>query len=468
MVSFMYTNVTTFESLIIDNSEKYGTVFFNYISPFYYEVIIVNECNATMSIKEQIKFFVKIHGISLKNTVYYVIIEEKDFGLRCSNLVERYKNMLDKKNYDIEVTNDESEFDDYSDDSLFNITSWGADLSFRELIMMYDDEDLIKPELQRKYVWNKDEASKFIDSLLLGLPVPSIFLAKVKEQHLIIDGYQRIMTVYDYCKGVFSGDKSSFKLSNSLAINERWRGKTFAELDQIEQKRIRNTTIHAIIFEQKRPANDSGMYKIFERINTSGRNLKPQEIRNCVYHGKFNTSLMLLNVYDNWRKIWGSIKEDSRMLDVEFILRFFALDNLIVNGIKLKQISLKKELNNYMAFSFSDKDIVEKSSFFKCVVDLICDILGEKAFRNLSSSKNGIDIKFSKALHPAIYDAVMLSVADYIRKGNKLDKNVDYMERYITLLNNEDFKECISIRTTNADRIIKRVELAKQILFNIL
>ena len=97
----------------------------------------------------------------------------------------------------------------YSDDDLYNISSWGADLSFREIVSMYDDGDLIKPELQRKYVWNKLEASRFIDSILLGLPVPSIFLAKENDEtKLIVDGYQRIMTVYDYMKG-FLRDRQS-------------------------------------------------------------------------------------------------------------------------------------------------------------------------------------------------------------------------------------------------------------------
>ena len=77
----------------------------------------------------------------------------------------------------IEVIKSEME-DDYSDDSLFNISSWGADLSFRELVSMYNDNELVKPELQRKYVWDKIEASRFIESILLGLPVPSIFLAQ--------------------------------------------------------------------------------------------------------------------------------------------------------------------------------------------------------------------------------------------------------------------------------------------------
>lgn len=97
------------------------------------------------------------------------------------------------------------------------------------------------------------------------------------------------MTVYDYVKrGIFGGDGKSFALSNSENINERWRGKTFQELQPDEQRKIRNSPIHAIVFEQKEPKDDTGMYQIFERINTSGRTLKPQEIRNCVYHGEFN------------------------------------------------------------------------------------------------------------------------------------------------------------------------------------
>lgn len=84
----------------------------------------------------------------------------------------------------IEVIKSEIE-DDYSDDSLFNISSWGADLSFRELVSMYNDNELVKPELQRKYVWDKIEASRFIESILLGLPVPSIFLAQSGSQKLI-------------------------------------------------------------------------------------------------------------------------------------------------------------------------------------------------------------------------------------------------------------------------------------------
>ena len=101
-----------------------------------------------------------------------------------------------KKVSEIKIEDVMEEKEQYSDDDLYNINSWGADLSFREIISMYDEDELLKPELQRKYVWSKVEASRFIDSILLGLPVPSVFFAKEpNETMLIIDGFQRIMTV---------------------------------------------------------------------------------------------------------------------------------------------------------------------------------------------------------------------------------------------------------------------------------
>ncbi len=89
--------------------------------------------------------------------------------------------MIEQELDNIEEIKDEIE-DSYSNDDLYNINAWGADLSFRELISMYDEDELLKPELQRKYVWEKPEASRFIESILLGLPVPSIFLANTKDE----------------------------------------------------------------------------------------------------------------------------------------------------------------------------------------------------------------------------------------------------------------------------------------------
>ena len=154
--------------------------------------------------------------------------------------------MVDVIIENVNIENVDSEDQETSNDDLFNITSWGADMSFRELISMYDDDELLKPELQRKYVWEKPEASRFIESILLGLPIPSIFLANTPDNNkLIIDGYQRIMTIYDYVKkGIFSKDGKAFKLTNTDKINHRWKGKFFNEFFEFNKKKIKKKTIH--------------------------------------------------------------------------------------------------------------------------------------------------------------------------------------------------------------------------------
>ena len=155
----------------------------------------------------------------------------------------------------------------------------------------------------------KKEASRFIESVLLGLPIPSIFLATDEKNNnkIIIDGYQRIMTIYDFVHtGIWSKTSEVFKLTTSKEINQRWMGKAFKELDPTDQRKIRSTTIHTIIFEQIKPSDDdTSLYQIFERINTGGRTLTPQEIRNCVAQGPLNSLLVELNQNASWRALWG-------------------------------------------------------------------------------------------------------------------------------------------------------------------
>lgn len=355
----------------------------------------------------------------------------------------------------------------YSDDSLFNITSFGTDLTYREIVSMYEDGDLEKPELQRKYVWTKKEASKFIDSVLLGLPVPSIFLAKtLDDKRLIVDGYQRIMTMYDYMKGIFSGDQKVFKLVNAEDINPAWRGKAFSELTEEQKRRIRTSPIHAIIFEQKSPKNDTGMYQIFERINTGGRTLKPQEIRNCVYHGDFNKLLFELNKDKIWRSVLASEQEDSRMADVELILRFFAFADIFSREeINQKQIILSKYLNDYMNHhrSLNELEYLEKKETFISTITVLNESLGNKAFRTFKRKDQ--DIIWAKKINPVIFDAICSALV-YVNRQNKTAWRVT-LENYMKLLDDEEFKESTTNRTTNVEHIKTRISRAALILFGV-
>lgn len=357
--------------------------------------------------------------------------------------------------------------DFYSDDDLFSISSWGADLSFRELIDRYDDNELLKPELQRKYVWDKTEASRFIDSLLLGLPVPSIFLAKTEnERMLIVDGYQRIMTVYDYVRGIFNQDDKIFRLSRSEKINRRWRGKAFSELADHEQRKIKNTTIHAIVFVQDNPGDsNTSMYQVFERINTSGRTLMPQEIRNCIYQGAFNSLLMRVNKLSSWRKLFGSVTEDTRMRDVEFILRFFALSSPGLVKEDNERISLKRFLNIFMGKGkdIQENDMLNLEEAFSSTMNYLLEMFGVSAFHNLSPTNPD---KLVDKFNPTIFDSIAVATKSALARGAKIE-HVDPETSRRELLRNEAYRRTISVETMRTENIRLRINLASQALFGL-
>jgi len=361
------------------------------------------------------------------------------------------------------ITDEENDY--YSDDDLFKISSWGADLSFRELIERYQENELMKPELQRKYVWDKTEASRFIDSLLLGLPVPSIFLAKTQDEKLlIVDGYQRIMTVYDYVRGIFSGDGKIFRLSKSDKINSRWSGKAFAELSDTQQRKIKNTTIHSIIFLQEHPAgDDTSLFQVFERINTSGRTLMPQEIRNCIYQGRLNLLLFELNRLPNWRRLFGTQLEDQRMRDIEFILRFFALNSQEFGALTRENISLKKFLNQFMGTHLNPTDHeldLFRNRFIRSI-DFIANHIGENAFNNLSTTSPG---RFSPNFSPTIFDSIAIATDQLIEEGFDFQVNT-FLENRIGLLHDEEYKFFITKETMRKDAILGRINKVKTILY---
>lgn len=357
--------------------------------------------------------------------------------------------------------------DSYVNDDLYNINSWGADYSFRELISMYEEGDLVKPELQRKYVWSKPEASRFIDSILLGLPIPSIFLAKTEDNKmLIIDGYQRLMTVYDYMRSIWSGDNKIFKLSNiPEKINSRWKGKAFNELSDIEQRKIKTTTIHAIIFEQKSPIDgDTSLFQIFERINTSGRTLMPQEIRNCVYQGNFNSLLFELNKNDYWRLLFGQDQEDSRMRDLEFILRFFGLNTEAIKHYPKANISLKKYLNEFMGNKINNSSLQIEAfrKDFNDTIEKVATIFGENAFYNVQSNDLAT---IRKRFYPTIFDSIMIATSIAIKKG--IDILSSNEEKRLALLRDTNYRKYISEGTMQSEHINGRISLALNYLYGI-
>jgi hypothetical protein len=170
---------------------------------------------------------------------------------------------------------DETESEKYAH-SRFKITSYGADMTAFELTHRLGRDLIIPPAFQRKYVWRIKQASRFIESLLMGLPVPGIFLFKDQKirKQLLVDGLQRLESVHRYKNKKFEG-----KLFKLTEVAEPWSGKTWDELSSEDQDTIDQSVIHATIFQQDFPKErDRSIYEVFERINTGGMRLSPPEI----------------------------------------------------------------------------------------------------------------------------------------------------------------------------------------------
>lgn len=188
----------------------------------------------------------------------------------------------------------------------FDISVSPADPTLELLVNQLEREDIIVPFYQRRYVWKIEQASRLIESFLMGLPVPQIFLYINDEDQLeVIDGQQRILSVKYFMDGYFGeedskGRRQIFKLKG-LSERSSYNGKTFSELPPKDQRKLRNSTLRAIQIKQLLPSkrNDS-VFHIFERLNTGGTQLKAQEIRNAVYRGEIVKAIRSLNQNIDW------------------------------------------------------------------------------------------------------------------------------------------------------------------------
>ncbi|USB33934.1 DUF262 domain-containing protein [Paenibacillus sp. YPG26] len=224
----------------------------------------------------------------------------------------------------------------------YSITSYGADYPVDSLVKRIESNAVFIPNFQRSYVWTLTQASRFIESLLLGLPVPGVFFSKESESQklLVIDGQQRLKSLQMFYSGKFSGDKE-FTLKG---VQPSLEGKTYKTLNPEDKIRLDDSIIHATVIKQDEPSDDeSSIYHIFERLNTGGTPLHSQEIRACIYHGVFNELLEELRNNVDWLNLYGN--PSNRLKDQELILRIIALYFDLDNYKK----PLKEFLNKYMA-----------------------------------------------------------------------------------------------------------------------
>lgn len=355
--------------------------------------------------------------------------------------VEENENNIDT---DLDLEDIESEKIDLEvDNASYDIKTYGADLTLEVLDKKIKEGEIMTPEFQRRYVWNHKKASKLIESFLLGLPVPQVFLYREEgtQNLLIVDGQQRLKSVHYFIKEEFE-DGNRFFLRG---VKPRWEGKTYSTLDEPDRRRLNNYILRATIFEQINPRDDKSVFEIFERLNTGGMALTEQEIRNCVVRGDINLLLSELNNYDKWRVLINKPTPDSRMKDMEMILRFLALFD---NWRDYKE-PMKDFISDYMRsrLKISEAQKENYTNVFKSLVDKFHNEIGVAAFRMTA----GINV--------AVFDSLMvgMSIAEA--------KNVtDLANKLKTIKEDEVFKEYISHATTDSSSVMGRIKLVSEIL----
>lgn len=350
-----------------------------------------------------------------------------------------------KDDYEIELESgieDESILEDPVLEK-FTISSYGADYTVDTLVKRMRTGAFKIPEFQRKFVWTQKHASKFIESLLMGLPVPGIFLYKEAEtnEHLVIDGQQRLKTIQSFYDGVFHERK--FRL---IGVRKPWLNKAYDELDSSDTLKIDDSIIHATIFKQDDPSNSlDSIYFVFERINSGGMRLSPQEIRNCVSIGKFIYLIKELNNNNDWRNIFGQI--NARAKDEEMIVRFFAL---LIDGPSYSR-PMNVFLNKFVQKSnkLSDKELEAYKIIFINTMNIINKSIGKRAFRLVRN------------INAAVMDAVMVGIAK--NADSYLNERFDgdhITKAYDALLENAEFRKSCERATADEDNVRVRTSLA--------
>ena len=380
---------------------------------------------------------------------------------------------------DEEQVDSEEEDNSYSIDA-YDLVSTPNDFNTKTLVDFIDSGVVLVPGFQRNYVWDIKRASRLIESIIVGLPIPQIFLyEKGRNRYLVIDGQQRLMSIYYFVKGRFprkaklaelrleakglgvipreklNDDEyfTNFQLNlpePTTEAHNKFHGRDYCSLEADLQQSVNLRTIRHIIVRQVGPTGDQAMYEIFNRLNSGGVILKPQEIRRCAFDSSFYQMLDETNTLEEWRKLVGTDTPDLHMRDTEILLRGFAM---LINEASY-QPSMVKFLNQFSleAKSFKKKKLAQLqrllSSFLTSCQDLPTD-----AFHSAGG-------RFS----PTVFESVFVATCSrpYL-SGQELAGKIN-LQSLNVLKADEAFHLAAQSRTTNQANVQIRLERAREIL----
>jgi len=331
--------------------------------------------------------------------------------------------------------------------------------------MKNDGELVLQPIYQRNFVATDLIASKLIESLLLDVPIPVVYLAEEQDgSYSVIDGQQRLTSFLSFLEGKFP-DSRPFKLLGLKVLPELNR-KLFVDLESELQKKIRSSTIHSIII--KKESNPDIKFEIFERLNTGSTKLNEDEIRNTVYRGNYIELLAELSENSVFHSLVKKDNFKKRMIYRGMILRFFALSEKSYINYKssMKQFSNKELRDNR---ELSTGKVKEYKARFEHCIDLVKTVFGENAFRRYIPGSDDEQGKWaSTQINMALFDLQMVGFVNYSK--NDVLANADAIrEELLTLMTTDvQFQNLIGFKTSDTDNVKKRFRMYMDMLDKII
>jgi len=330
------------------------------------------------------------------------------------------------------------------------------DMSFGEIMNLYEADDLIiTPEYQRAYRWEDDQKTKFIESILLGIPIPPIFVAEDDSgKWELVDGLQRISTILSFF-GTLKNDLNNnnyFKLSETELTKNVLVGVSINELSTKLKLTIKRAVCRVEILRWD--SQFDMRYELFNRLNTSSSPLKPQEIRNCVLLGDFNTLLKTLASEKSFTDIIESDEEKSdiykkEMYFEELVLRYFSIIfgdlNVDKNIPEYLTKFMKKVNSKEININLND----EKEKFIE-IINFIYLNFDQSIFR-------GGNNRFSENL----YETVMYIIYKYF--DNYKTNIPEFTTKLDILKSDDEYKRASGFQTHQKSRLKRKFERAEEI-----
>lgn len=359
--------------------------------------------------------------------------------------------------FDIEDDQDVTEDLDFDSKSIPNVVVSSNDWTTETIIRQIEKGNIIlNPDFQRRDAWNKKKKSQFIESLILGLPIPQIVLAESKDQkgkYIVLDGKQRLLSLRQFTIPKNSLDYEKFNLQG-LDIRKKLNKKSYEDLSQdIELSddfsSFENQPIRTVVI--KNWMSEDFLYLVFLRLNTGSVPLSTQELRQALHPGEFIKFLNEKSMKSQELKHILGLKDDTvdfRMRDTELLLRYFAFKNFIdkyTGNLKSFLDSTCYLLNKAWLENLEKKEDLENQfDLFTKAHSRIVEIFGKNAYRKWNK------VSYESRFNRAIYDIMILTFSDQevLKKteDNKLHNTIEKGFKDLCS-NKEDFLKSLETTT---------------------